>query len=123
MTTTVALAGSTGSIGTQTLDVVRAEPARYRVVALGASGRNIESLVGQAEEFRPEIVAVLDGRRLDELKARLPACELRIGEDGLASLGGAADVCVNGVVGFAGLAVTLTTLQAGRAWRSPTRSR
>ncbi len=112
--TTVALAGSTGSIGTQTLDVVRAEPDRYRVVALGASGHHVDPLVDQALEVRPDVVAVTDGTHLDELKARLPACELRVGEDGLASLGAEADVCVNGVVGFAGLKVTLAALGAGR---------
>ncbi len=114
MTTTVALAGSTGSIGTQALDVVRSEADRYRVVSLGASGRNVDALVAQAEAVRPQIVAVVDESRLDELKARLPPCELRVGEDGLSSLGSSADVCVNGVVGFAGLAVTLATLRAGR---------
>lgn len=114
MPTTIALAGSTGSIGTQALDVVRAEPDRYRVVALGASGRNVDRLVRQARDVRPEVVAVLDDVHLDELKASLPSCDLRVGEEGLASLGAVADVCVNGVVGFAGLSVTLATLQAGR---------
>ncbi|HEY4378339.1 MAG TPA: 1-deoxy-D-xylulose-5-phosphate reductoisomerase [Acidimicrobiales bacterium] len=114
MTITVALAGSTGSIGTQTLDVVVAEPDRYHVIALGASGRNVDALVAQAEAVRPEIVAVADAVHAEELKARLPACELRVGEDGLASIGTEADVCVNGVVGFAGLAVTLATLEAGK---------
>jgi len=114
MTTTVALAGSTGSIGTQALDVVRAEPDRYRVVALGASGRNVDALVAQAVEVRPEVVAVADDAHLAELRDRLPSCEVRVGEAGLASLGAEADVCVNGVVGFAGLEVTLTTLHAGR---------
>ena len=114
MTTTVALAGSTGSIGTQTLEVIRAQPDCYRVVALGASGRQVDALVAQATEIRPEVVAVASDVHVDELKARLPACELRVGTDGLASLGGEADVCVNGVVGFAGLAVTLATLHAGR---------
>ena len=112
--TTIALAGSTGSIGTQTLDVVRAEPDRFRIVALGASGRNVDALVAQAAEVRPAVVAVSDAVHLDELKARLPECELRVGDDGLASLGAEADVCVNGVVGFAGLRVTMATLQAGR---------
>lgn len=114
MTTTVALAGSTGSIGTQTLEVVRAEPDRYRVVALGASGRSVDALVAQAVAVRPDVVAVTDATHVDELKAHLPACELRVGEEGLASLGAEADVCVNGVVGFAGLRVTLATLDAGR---------
>ncbi|MBV9950452.1 MAG: 1-deoxy-D-xylulose-5-phosphate reductoisomerase [Acidimicrobiia bacterium] len=114
MTTTVALAGSTGSIGTQTIDVVEAEPERFRIVALGASGRDVASLAAQAARIRPSVVAVSDGSRLDELKAALPSCELRLGEEGLASLGAEADVCVNGVVGFAGLRVTLATLSAGR---------
>jgi 1-deoxy-D-xylulose-5-phosphate reductoisomerase len=112
--TTVAIAGSTGSIGTQTLEVVAAEPERYQVVALGAGGGNVDLLVNQAHTFHPAVVAVAEGTHLDELKERLPPCELRVGEDGLASVGAEADVCVNGVVGFAGLAVTLATLGAGR---------
>jgi 1-deoxy-D-xylulose-5-phosphate reductoisomerase len=114
LTTTVALAGSTGSIGTQTIDVVDAEPDRFRIVALGASGRDVAGLAAQAARIRPAVVAVADGSHLDELKSALPSCELRVGEEGLASLGAEADVCVNGVVGFAGLRVTLATLAAGR---------
>ncbi len=56
----VALAGSTGSIGTQTLDVLRAEPDRFELTALGASGRQVDLLVDQAVEFRPKVVAVAD---------------------------------------------------------------
>lgn len=114
MTTTVALAGSTGSIGTQTLEVVRAERDSYEIVALAASGRNIAALIAQAEEFRPRIVAITDPTSRQDLADRLPDCEIRVGEEGLASLGSEADVCVNGVVGFAGLRVTLATLTAGR---------
>ena len=114
MTTTVALAGSTGSIGTQTLDVVAAEPERFEVVALGASGRNLDLLVQQARAVRPRVVAVADERAAPEAAARLPGVEVRAGTEGLASLGTEAEVCVNGVVGFAGLEVTLATLLAGR---------
>ena len=114
MTTTVALAGSTGSIGTQTLDVVAAEPDRFEVVALGASGRNLDQLVAQAEAVRPRVVAVADEAAVAELTERLPGVEVRAGTAGLASLGTEADVCVNGVVGFAGLEVTLATLLAGK---------
>ena len=114
MTTTVALAGSTGSIGTQTLDVVAAEPDRFEVVALGASGRNLDQLVAQAEAVRPQIVAVADEVAAGEVAARLPTVEVRAGGEGLASIGAEADVCVNGVVGFAGLEVTLATLLAGK---------
>lgn len=112
---TVALAGSTGSIGTQTLDVVRGHPDQFRIVALGAGGSSVELLIAQAVEFRPEIVAIHDDTHASEIAAALPAgCELRVGEGALASLGSTADVCVNGVVGFAGLGVTLATLRAGR---------
>ncbi len=114
MTTTVALAGSTGSIGTQTLDVVAADPDRYRVVALGAGGGNVDLLVAQARATGAGIVAVADEARAVEVEAALPGVEIRAGTKGLASLGAEADVCVNGVVGFAGLEVTLATLEAGR---------
>ncbi len=114
MTTTVALAGSTGSIGTQTLDVVAAEPDRYRITALGAGGGNVDRLVAQARATGAEVVAVADEGRAAEVAAALPGVEVRAGTAGLASLGAEADVCVNGVVGFAGLEVTLATLEAGR---------
>jgi 1-deoxy-D-xylulose-5-phosphate reductoisomerase len=119
MTTRVALAGSTGSIGTQTLDVLAAEPHGYELSALGASGStraSIDALVDQAQRFQPKIVAVAadDGAVTGELRDRLPMCEIRAGADALASLAEDADVVVNGVVGFAGLSVTLATLEAGR---------
>lgn len=113
--TTVALAGSTGSIGTQTIEVVAAEPDRFRIVALGASGRNPEVLAEQARVVGVSVVAISDASRVAELQPLLPSgVELRAGAEALASLGAEAEVCVNGVVGFAGLPVTLATLQAGR---------
>ena len=114
MTTTVALAGSTGSIGTQTVDVVAAEPDRYEIVALGATGRNLDQLAAQVEAVRPKVVAIADPACVPAAKDRLHGVEIRVGTEGLASLGAEADVCVNGVVGFAGLQVTLATLLAGR---------
>jgi len=112
--TAVAVIGSTGSIGTQTLDVIRAEPDRFRVVALGAA-RSVERLAAQVEEFRPEVVGLADEGLAPALKGRLPAgVELRAGADALASLAGLGDVIVNGVVGFAGLPVTLAALRAGK---------
>ncbi|HYI62775.1 MAG TPA: 1-deoxy-D-xylulose-5-phosphate reductoisomerase [Acidimicrobiales bacterium] len=113
-TVTVAVAGSTGSIGTQTLDVVAAEPDRYRVVALGAGGGRLDLLVDQARRTGARVVAVAEEARAPEVAAALPGVDVRAGTDGLASLGAEADVCVNGVVGFAGLHVTLSTLAAGR---------
>ena len=103
--TTVSIAGSTGSIGTQTLDVVAAEPDRFRVVALGA-GSSVEALITQAKAVRPEVVAIADASRAADVEAGVPAgTEVVAGPDALAAISGVADVCVNGVVGFAGLPV------------------
>jgi 1-deoxy-D-xylulose-5-phosphate reductoisomerase len=106
----VAIAGSTGSIGTQTLDVVRAEPGEYEVVALGV-GSSIEALIAQANEFRPKLVVVADPTKRAAVASALPFAEV-VGD--LAALVDNADVVVNGVVGFAGLAVTVATLRAGK---------
>jgi 1-deoxy-D-xylulose-5-phosphate reductoisomerase len=114
MTTTISLVGSTGSIGTQTLDVVRRDPEGYRIHGLGAA-RSVELLAAQAAEFRPAVVAIADEGLAPELKSRLaPEIEIRAGSEALASIAADADVVVNAVVGFAGLGVTLTALRAGR---------
>ena len=114
MATTVSIVGSTGSIGTQTLDVVAAEGDRYEVVALGAA-TSVELLAEQAHAVRPKVVAIADDSRAAELEARVPpGTEVRAGAEALASLAGLADVVVNGVVGFAGLGVTVEALRAGR---------
>jgi 1-deoxy-D-xylulose-5-phosphate reductoisomerase len=110
----VSVVGSTGSVGTQTLDVIRAEPGRFRVECIGAY-RSIDLLVAQAEEFRPRVVALGDDSLLGELAKRLPAgTELTGGSGALAAISGEADICVNGVVGFAGLGVTIGALAAGK---------
>src|SRR5262245_6589988 len=110
----VAVAGCTGSIGTQTLDVVAESGGAFEVTALGASGRDLEPVVRQARAVRPKVVAISDVHASAELQAALPEVEVRAGEGALASLAEEADVVVNGVVGFAGLPVTLATLRAGR---------
>ena len=109
----VAIAGSTGSIGTQTLDVVRAEgPDRYQVVALGA-GSSAEALVEQAKEFHPAVVAVADAIARGEVAGALEPLGIEVVAD-QADVVELADVVINGVVGFAGLPVTIETLRAGR---------
>lgn len=111
---TVSVVGSTGSIGTQTLDVVRAEPDRYRVRCLGAH-RSVDALIAQAKEFRPEIVALADETDAARLIAELPeGTDITVGPRALSEIAAEADVCVNGVVGFAGLPVTLAALAGGR---------
>ena len=108
--TRVAIAGSSGSIGTQTLDVVRAERGAYEVVAL-AVGSAIDTVIRQAQEFRPSLVVV--GSEADRARVReaLPFAEVSCN---LTDVVGPADVVVNAVVGFAGLPVTLETLRAGK---------
>jgi 1-deoxy-D-xylulose-5-phosphate reductoisomerase len=106
----VAIAGSTGSIGTQTIDVVRAEAGRYEIVGLGV-GSSAAAVIEQARALRPKIVAVADPSRRAEVAAALPFAEV---VPDLALLADDADVVVNAVVGFAGLPVTLATLAAGK---------
>ena len=118
-TVRISIAGSSGSIGTQTLDVVRAENLRcaqglsdieYIVSGLGL-GSNIDVLIAQAREFKPSVVAVADVSRHQEVRAALPG--VTVVRD-MADLVRDADVVVNAVVGFAGLPVTLETLRQGK---------
>jgi 1-deoxy-D-xylulose-5-phosphate reductoisomerase len=108
------VAGSSGSIGTQTLEVIRAEnfrsPDSYEVVALAVGGA-ATAVIDQALEFGVRLVAVADETARAEVAAALPGVEV-VAE--LAAVVEPADVVVNGVVGFSGLAVTIGTLQAGK---------
>lgn len=110
----VAIAGVTGSIGTQSLDVLRAETGRYELVAIGAGGANPDAVVAAAQEFDVPVVAIDDPVAAEAIAERLGGREVRGGPGALASIAAEADVVVNGVVGFAGLDVTLATLNAGR---------
>ncbi len=111
--TSLSLLGSTGSIGVQTLDVVRAEPDAWDVVALGAGG-SVDRLIAQAREFRPRLVVVGDADRIDDVRDGLPGVAVAGGAAALAEAAAMGQVVVNGVVGFAGLPVTLAALESGR---------
>jgi len=112
--TNVAVLGSTGSIGTQTLDIVRSAPDLYGVSAIGANS-SIGLLAEQAHEFRPAVVALGDASLASDLSEMLPAgTELLTGPDAFADAATSAPTVINGVVGFAGLSVTLATLESGR---------
>ena len=114
MTTSVVVAGSTGSIGVQALDVIEREPERFTVAALGA-GSSVDTLAEQAQRWRPRVVAIADDTKAADLQARVPdGTEIVAGPDALADIAALGDVCVNGVVGFAGLGVTLASLGAGK---------
>jgi len=112
--TSVAVLGSTGSIGTQTLEVVAARPDEFDVVALGAA-RSVDLLVQQARTFTPAVVAIADPSLGPAVEAGVPAgTTVLAGPDAMAEAAVTADVAINGVVGFAGLPVTLAVLAAGR---------
>jgi 1-deoxy-D-xylulose-5-phosphate reductoisomerase len=110
----VSLMGSSGSVGTQALDVIRAEPQRFRVHAL-AVNRSADVLVAQAAEFLPAVVVIGDPALYKSVRDRVAAgTEVLVGEEGMVEAAGAADVVLNAVVGFAGLPVTMAALEAGR---------
>ncbi len=111
---TVSLVGSTGSIGTQAIDVVRASNGRFEVVALAAQS-SVDLLAEQARELRPALVAIGDRALAQKVSELVPSgTEVLAGPEGLAEAARVADVVVNGVVGFAGLPVTLAALESGR---------
>ena len=110
----VSLMGSSGSIGTQALDVIRSEHTRFRVHALAVQ-RSADVLVAQAQEFHPDVVVIGDPDRYRDVQAGVPAgTEVLVGTEGMVEAAQQADVVLNGVVGFAGLPVTLATLEAGK---------
>jgi 1-deoxy-D-xylulose-5-phosphate reductoisomerase len=115
----ITLLGSTGSIGTQTLDIVDRNPDKFRIVGL-AAGNNVEMLAQQVQKFRPEIVAIGNAAKLPELKAALSNLDYRpqlvAGDEGtieVAAYGDAKSV-VTGIVGCAGLLPTVAAIKAGK---------
>jgi 1-deoxy-D-xylulose-5-phosphate reductoisomerase len=110
------LLGSTGSIGTQTLDLLRTHPGRHRVVGL-AAGSSAETLVKQVEEWQPRFVALSDLAAADRLRPALSrSVHLFSGPDALERIAHEADydIALNGVVGAAGLRPSLCILRRGR---------
>jgi 1-deoxy-D-xylulose-5-phosphate reductoisomerase len=110
--------GSTGSVGTQALDVVRRNPDRFKVVGLSA-GTNQELLIGQVREFLPPYVALADEQAAADLRERLSGIrgvEVLAGPDAAEILARdtESDMVLNALVGSAGLAPTLASLQAGK---------
>lgn len=112
----IVVLGSTGSIGTQALDVVRAQPARFRVVGLAACS-SASALVEQAREFRPRWIAVSDPEAAERVRTELgPTQELFAGADALDELCRVADyeLAVHGVVGAKGASASWQVLARGK---------
>ncbi|MGF2010874.1 1-deoxy-D-xylulose-5-phosphate reductoisomerase [Nostoc sp. DedVER01b] len=115
----ITLVGSTGSIGTQTLDIVTQYPDQFRIVGL-AAGSNVEMLAAQIRQFRPKIAAIYSEDKLPALKEAIidldPQPILLAGEAGVIEVAryGDAQTVVTGIVGCAGLLPTIAAIEAGK---------
>ncbi|KPQ39722.1 MAG: 1-deoxy-D-xylulose-5-phosphate reductoisomerase Dxr [Phormidium sp. OSCR] len=115
----ITLLGSTGSIGTQTLDIVASHPDRFRLVGI-AAGNNVDLLAQQVRQFKPEIVAIRNAQKLPQLREAIadldPQPQLVAGEEGIIEVAryGDAEAVVTGIVGCAGLLPTLAAIEAGK---------
>lgn len=112
----IAILGSTGSIGTQTLDVVEHDLDSYRVEALTA-GYNIDRLIAQARKFRPKLVSVATAELAERVRQQVPASvKVMHGSEGLlqAAAGTEADYVVSALVGSQGLRPTIAAIEAGK---------
>lgn len=115
----ITLVGSTGSIGTQTLDIVTQYPDQFRIVGL-AAGRNVEMLAAQIRQFRPEIAAICSEDKLPALQEAIKDLDsqpiLLAGEAGVIEVAryGDSQTVVTGIVGCAGLLPTIAAIEAGK---------
>lgn len=109
----ISLLGATGSIGTQTLDVIKSHPDMFQLVAF-SSGRNIELTKKIIQEYRPSLVSVADKRDYELLKQSFPAVQFSYGMEGLIEVAvfDKADILVNAVIGSVGLHPTLQAIEA-----------
>ncbi len=113
----LAVLGSTGSIGVTTLDLVARFPDRFRAVAL-AAGRNVERLAAQVRQFRPVVVATADAAGAAALRAAVPEFRGEI-VAGIEAIAGVAslpevDLVISALVGAIGLRPTLAAIEAGK---------
>lgn len=119
----LSLLGSTGSIGTQTLDICREKPNQFECVAMAAGG-NLDLLAQQIAEFKPKIVSIRESKQIDELRSKLRSLgvsdsampTLAHGDDGILAVATYPDAecVVTGIVGCAGLLPTVAAIKAGK---------
>lgn len=114
----IAVYGSTGSIGTQTLEVIRENPSLFRAAVLTA-GRNADLLVEQALEFKPDTVVIMDETGYETVKKALSGTSIQVlsGEQALVDVAadGRYDMLMAAIVGYAGLLSTLAAIKAGKS--------
>ena len=111
----ISLLGATGSIGMQTLDVIKSHSDRFELVAF-SSGKNIELTKKIIQEFRPLLVSVAEKKDYEQLKQIFPDIHFSYGMDGLIEVAvfDKADILVNAVIGSVGLYPTLQAIEAGK---------
>ncbi|MEM8779003.1 MAG: 1-deoxy-D-xylulose-5-phosphate reductoisomerase [Cyanobacteria bacterium P01_G01_bin.49] len=115
----ISILGSTGSIGTQTLEIVEQYPEQFQIVGL-ATRSNVDLLATQVKQFRPEIVAICDENKLGTLKDAIASLDyspiILAGEAGVTEVAsyGDAESVVTGIVGCAGLLPTIAAIKAGK---------
>ncbi|TRU22562.1 MAG: 1-deoxy-D-xylulose-5-phosphate reductoisomerase [Microcystis aeruginosa Ma_SC_T_19800800_S464] len=115
----ISILGSTGSIGTQTLDIVSDHPDKFQVVGL-ATGNNIQLLSEQIRQFRPQIVAINNESQLEDLKSLISDLDytpiILAGKEGVIEVAryGDSESVVTGIVGCAGLLPTIAAITAGK---------
>lgn len=113
----ISLLGSTGSIGTKVLDIVRRSKGRFSVNAL-AAGENVELLAEQIRQFRPEIVSVMTAELADQVRSMIEFADTEVlyGKEGYKAVATVddADLVVSAMVGAAGLIPTIAALEAGK---------
>ncbi len=117
MSKKISILGSTGSVGTQTLDVIANAPDKFEVKLLTA-GNNVDLLIGQAKRFRPEVAVIGNKGLYQRLKDGLAGTGIKVfaGEDDISGTAGSADadLVVGAIVGYAGLTPVIAALEAGR---------
>ena len=113
----IAILGSTGSIGTQALEVVAANPESFQVEVLTAQ-TNADLLIEQAKKFKPNAVVIVNEDHYQKVKAALVPLDVKVfaGENALASVVqmDTIDLVITALVGFAGLKPTLNAIEAGK---------
>lgn len=111
----IAIFGSTGSIGTSTLNVVRENPLLFDVVTLVA-GKNVDKLIEQIEEFKPNNVYIIDEENAKLLKERYPNINVYYSQDGMEEISNLTDfdISVSALVGIAGLKPTYNMIKNGK---------
>jgi 1-deoxy-D-xylulose-5-phosphate reductoisomerase len=116
MSEKISILGSTGSIGTSTLDVVKQHPEEFQVVAL-AAGNNVEEMIRQAKAFQPKVVSMASKQLADQVAAEIPgSIKVVWGDEGLIEVATHSDATyvVSSLVGSRGLQPTLAAIEAGK---------